>query len=286
VALVRGEDRGRNIRQALALLEDEIRPRLSGRQVVIKPNFVTVHRQLAATHAEAVRAVLEFLRPIYHQTVVIAESPADGSAEEGYAAYGYHKVMRGYDVSFQDLDRTAARTLCVLDKDFSPLPIQVSHLLLEPNIFLISVTPLKTHDCVVATLSLKNVVMGAPLKFARGSEKPKVHQGSKAINLNLFLLAQHIRPHLSVLDGFLAMEGNGPSRGTPVEAKVAIVSSDFLAADATALAVMGIPLAKVGYLSHCATARMGESDVARLALVGSELSSSRFKFRLHERFGG
>jgi uncharacterized protein (DUF362 family) len=284
VALIRGEDRGGNIRRALALLEDEIRPRLAGRRVIIKPNFVTVRRQLAATHVEAVRAVLDFLRPIYRQRVVIAESPADGSAEDGYASYGYRKILRSYDVSFQDLDQAGTRTLCVLDGDFSPLPIQVSRLLLEPAAFVISVGPPKTHDCAVATLSLKNVVMGAPVKTSAGSEKRKVHQGAKAINLNLFLLAQHLRPHLSVIDGFVAMEGNGPVGGTPVEARLAIASTDFLAADCAALAVMGIPLARVGYLSHCATARMGESDVGKLAIVGADLAACRLKFKLHERF--
>jgi uncharacterized protein (DUF362 family) len=284
VALIKGEDRYGNVRQALALIEDEVRRGLAGRKVVIKPNFVTVKRQLAATHAQAVRAVLDFLKPLRPGNVVIAESPADGSAAEGYANYGYLEALKGYDVAFEDLDRQGDATLAILDRDFGVVPIQVSRLLLDPQVYLISVCPMKTHDCVVATLSLKNVVMGAPLKTAAGSEKGKVHQGEKAINLNLFLLAQHIRPHLSVIDGFEAMEGNGPGRGTPVAARVAVAGTDFLAADCVALAVMGIPLARVGYLGHCATARMGEADVGKLDIAGAKLDSCRMRFQLHERF--
>jgi uncharacterized protein (DUF362 family) len=228
--------------------------------------------------------VLDFLRPIYRERVIIAESPADGTAEEGYVNYGYHEALRGFEVSFQDLDAAGSQTLAVLNGDFEPLPIEVSRLLLDQRTYLISVGPMKTHDCVVATLSLKNVVMGAPLKLAGGSEKHKVHQGLKAIHLNLFLLAQRLRPHLSVLDGFEAMEGNGPVRGTPVPLRLAIASTDFLAADCTALEVMGIPLSRVGYLSHCATARMGQFDVGKLRLLGSDLAACRRPFTLHERF--
>jgi len=284
VALAKGDDRARNITQALSLIAEDVRPQLAGRQVVIKPNFVTVKRQLAATHAEAVRAVLDFLRPIYRERVIIAESPADGTAEEGYRNYGYHEALRGFEVSFQDLDAAGSQTLAVLSGAFEPLPIEVSRLLLDQRTYLISVGPMKTHDCVVATLSLKNVVMGGPVKLPNGSEKRKVHQGQKAINLNLFLLAQRLRPHLSVLDGFEAMEGNGPVRGTPVPLRLAIASTDFLAADCTALEVMGIPLSRVGYLTHCATARMGQFDVGKLRLLGSDLAACRRPFTLHERF--
>lgn len=283
VALVRGEERYGLIRRALSLIEADVAPQLAGRQIVIKPNFVTVRRQLAATHAEAVRAVLDFLRPLHPGRIIIAESPADGTAAQGYANYGY-EALAGHDVSLQDLDQAGSQTLAVLDGQFRPQPIQVSRLLLDPASYVISVGPMKTHDCVVATLSLKNVVMGAPLKLAAGSEKRKVHQGPQAINLNLFLLAQHLRPHLSVIDGFEAMEGNGPSQGTPVSARVAIASTDFLAADCTALAVMGIPLERVGYLAHCAAIGMGQADVAKMAIVGERLERCRRPFRLHERF--
>ena len=143
---------------------------------------------------------------------------------------------------------------------------------------------MKTHDCVVATLSLKNVAMGAPVKLASGNEKEHVHQGLQATNLNVFLLAQHVRPHLSVIDGFEAMEGNGPTGGSPVPTRVAIASCDFLAADCTALAVMDIPLAKVRYLSHCAAAGLGCADLTRVRLVGASLATCRRHFRLHERF--
>ena len=58
VALVRGSDRYRNIREALALLGKEAN---AGKRHIVKPNFVSTKVQLAATHRDAAKAVIECL---------------------------------------------------------------------------------------------------------------------------------------------------------------------------------------------------------------------------------
>ncbi len=278
VALVRGNDRWDNVFSALKLIEEDIRRGIGEKQVVIKPNFVSVRRQLAATHVDSVRAILDLLRPFYRKTVIIAESPASAPAEVGFENFGYKKYLRGYDVSFLDLDQCGYETLFIIDKNLHPLPIKVSRFLFEPDVYVISAAVLKTHDAVVATLSLKNVVMGAPLR----GEKSKVHQGVKHINFNLFSLAQRIRPDLAVIDGFQGMEGCGPIGGEPVDTKVAIAGTDFLAADRVGVAVMGIDFAKIGYLNYCAAAQMGEANLDNIHIIGNELTECVRKFRLHD----
>jgi hypothetical protein len=57
VALVKGTDRYQNIAQALNLLGKDA---VSGTRHVLKPNFVSTEVQLAATHREAARAVLDW----------------------------------------------------------------------------------------------------------------------------------------------------------------------------------------------------------------------------------
>ncbi|RPH71051.1 MAG: DUF362 domain-containing protein, partial [Myxococcaceae bacterium] len=101
---------------------------------------------------------------------------------------------------------------------------------------------MKTHDRVVATLSLKNIIVGAPIKdpgFRWGggkqgakNDKPIIHgSGFRGINYNLFAMAQRLHPHLAVIDGFVGMEGAGPTRGTAVDWRIAVASTDALAAD-------------------------------------------------------
>jgi uncharacterized protein (DUF362 family) len=62
----------------------------------------------------------------------------------------------------------------------------------------------------------------------------------------MFVLAQHLHPHLAVIDGYEGMEGNGPVSGTPVSHRVAVVGLDWLAADRVAVELMGIDYTKVG----------------------------------------
>ena len=94
VALVRGDSRYRNIRQALNLLTDGVdrglAQALSGKQrVLVKPNFVVTHMPLAATHTDAMRAVLDFVRAHYDGPITIAEGPSVQPAAEAFHRYGY-----------------------------------------------------------------------------------------------------------------------------------------------------------------------------------------------------
>ncbi len=68
------------------------------------------------------------------------------------------------------------------------------------------------------------------------------------------------------------MEGYGPSRGTPVEHRICVVSRDWLAADRVAVELMGIDFAKIGYLNYCAQAGLGAGDLQKIEIVGEPLA--------------
>src|SRR5512140_89635 len=72
VALTAGEDRADNVFRALASMKSEIRAAIGARQIVIKPNNVSSTVQLAATHAQCLEGILEFLRSIGKREAVIA----------------------------------------------------------------------------------------------------------------------------------------------------------------------------------------------------------------------
>ena len=95
--------------------------------------------------------------------------------------------------------------------------------LLDPDAYVICAAALKTHNAVVATLSVKNMTLGAPLRSgpkesARWSDKRRYHVGIRQMHYNIMLTAQRMRPFwgATVIDGFEGMEGNGPSSGLPV----------------------------------------------------------------------
>jgi uncharacterized protein (DUF362 family) len=295
VALTTGTDRADLVFRALKQFSDEVARGIGSRQVVIKPNNVSIDVPLCATHADTLRGVLEFLKSIGKlDNTVIAESAASGPTLDGFANYGYGRFVGEYGVKLMDLDQDELELVQVFDeKDFRPHPMRTCRTLLDANSYVISATRLKTHDRVVATLSLKNIVVGAPIKdagFRWGSgkpgaknDKPIVHgSGFRGINWNLFALAPRLHPDLAVLDGVEGMEGNGPVGGTPVDHRVCVVSPDWLAADRVAVELMGIDFAKVGYLNFCAQGGLGEADLAKIEILGPKLADHIRTYRLSD----
>jgi uncharacterized protein (DUF362 family) len=294
VALTAGDDRAANAFAGLKQFRDEIARAIGDRPVVIKPNNVATSHQLAATHADCLEGILEFLKSVGKLgNTVIAESAADGPTLDGFANYGYARVAEKFGVKLIDLDQEGHTLVHVFDEvDFRPHAVRLSQRLMDPKTFIISAAKLKTHDRVVATLSLKNIVMGAPLKdeglrWGAGgkpgakSDKPICHgSGFRGINYNLFTLAQKLRPHLAVIDGFDGMQGNGPMSGDPVDHRVCVVSSDWLAADRVGLELMGIDFADVGYLNFCADAGLGQADLRQIEVVGEPLARHVKKYEL------
>jgi uncharacterized protein (DUF362 family) len=315
VALIKGDNRYENITQALALIEDEINPS-DKKRILIKPNFVSTRRQLAATHVEAVRAVLNWLRPRYDGPITIGEGAAVSDTLEGYRNFGYLDLADEYNVQFVDLNRDEWTPVQVYDRKLRPMIVRVARTTLESDLR-ISIGPPKTHDAVIVTLSLKNMVVGSMIRGRGGglfqrlgqllpdrlinsplaekaksrlsnvsrSDKFALHQGYHGLNLNLYTLAKVIAPHLSVIDGFVGMEGSGPSSGDPVDLRVVVVSTDFLAADTVATVLMGFDPDEVGYLHYCKLGGLGVGDLddgepVAIEIVGNagiEECSRKFK---------
>ncbi|MHB8899273.1 MAG: DUF362 domain-containing protein [Thermoguttaceae bacterium] len=298
VALTAGDDRADNVFQAMDRFREQIRREIGDRPVVVKPNNVLIDKPLAATDARCLEGILEFLKSIGKlQQAVIAESAGAGPTEEGFSNYGYYPVAKKYGVRLLDLDAQSTKVVHAFDQtDFAPHPVKVSQMLLDRDKnYIISAAKFKTHDQVVTTLSLKNIVVGAPVKdlgfrFGKGrvvgtvSQKPITHGGGMyGINYNMFALAQKLRPHLAVNDGYEGMEGNGPGWGDPVDHRVCVVSPDWLAADRVSVELMGIDFAKIGYLTYCAKAGMGEADMAKIEILGDPVQRHVRKYRLHDK---
>jgi len=296
VALIHGNDRASLAFESLKPFAAQVRQAIGSRRVVIKPNNVAIDRPLCATHVETLEGTLEFLKSIDKlDNVIIAESAASGPTLDGFDNYGYTRLTAKYPVKLVDLDQQPFERIHVFDeKDFRPHSVRMSRLLLDPQSFVISAARLKTHDRVVATLSLKNIIFGAPIKdlgFAWGghrkpgttNDKPIAHgSGFRAINYNLFTLAQRLHPDLAVIDGFEGMEGNGPVGGTAVDHRICVASPDWLAADRVAVELMGIDFANMGYLNYCAEAGMGQADLERIEVLGARVADHIKSYELNK----
>lgn len=272
--MVKGEDRRENIRRSLELIAGDIRNAIGKRQVIIKPNFVSTSIQLAATHADHIRGILDFLGEFYRGKVIVAEAAA-GNTLEAYKNFNYYGLLDEYDLELVDLNRGPFETVAIEGSTGKQINVRVSRMLLSPDSYRISATRLKTHDTVVVTLSIKNMAMGG----LGMSDKVKAHQGIRQTNLNIAKLARLLWPDLAVIDGLEGMEGNGPIFGDPIDVGVAISSTDPMAADVVACEVMGVDFSRVGYLNFCK--ELGEHDMERIEVVGTPLGECVKPFRLH-----
>ena len=290
VSLVKGNERRQITFQALKNIEDEILASIEGKKkILIKPNFVTTSRQLAATHVDAIRGILDFLKPHYKGEIIIGESTASKEGTfDGYKNYGYLPLEKEYKTKLVDLNREIWQYRYVFGKGHRPTPIRIISTFLDPDVYIISAAKMKTHDRVVTTLSLKNVLLGAPLNDYKKNDKWLTHSAynfsrEAVLHYNMFHLAQEIYPDLGVIDGFEAMEGNGPTSGTPVDARITLASRDPLAMDILATKIMGFDPGKIMYLTAMAEAGMGQADQEKIKVLGTPLERCRYHFKPHNR---
>jgi len=293
VSLIKGEDRRKNVFEALQAIDRSIAPQLKKKKyVVIKPNNVSTTNQLAATHADALRGILDYVSTRFHGPVYIAESSA-GNTLEGFEHFQYTKLPGEYPrhrVQLVDLNEEGKYELVpVLDFDLHMTPVRLAARLLDPDAFVISSAMLKTHNTVVATLSVKNMVLGTPLHAApketpRWNDKRKFHCGVRQTHYNMMLTAQRLRPHwgVALIDGYEGMEGAGPASGTPVPSRIAIASTDFVAADRVGLEAMGVNPAWMAYLLYSWQAGVGQYDLKKIDIEGETIASVRRSYQLHK----
>jgi uncharacterized protein (DUF362 family) len=292
VSLVHGESRRKNVYEALAAIEDQILPKLRQKKyAVIKPNIVNTVNQLAATHVDALNGILDFLAPRFKGPVVIAESAA-GNTFDGYENFKYQSAAqehKGQNVSLLDLNEEGKyQTIPLLNADIHIVQGRLAARLLDPDAYIICSALLKTHNVTVATLSVKNMALGAPLHSTRRdsrrwNDKRIYHGGVRQTHVDILLTAQKLQPYwgATVIDGFEGMEGNGPNSGLPVASKIAIASTDYIAADRVGVETMGINPDWLGYLNFCAQSGLGQYDLSKIDLRGAKIADVARKYQLH-----
>jgi len=296
VSLVKGDSRRKNISDALVAIDDQIRPALKAKKYVfIKLNGVeAAGRLLGSTQPDALSGILDYLAPRFKGPIFVGDS-GDLPGNQAVAKFGWDKAFaehKGLNLKFEitNEEQNKYGLLYGIDYDLHVIPIRLGGRFVDPDAFQISAAVLKTHNMVVATMSVKNMVMGAPLAPALGnnnyadSEKRKFHVGIRSGNYNMFLAAQKMLPinwGVGVVDGYEGMEGNGPMSGTPVGHRIALASTDFLAVDRVGLECMGIDASWPGYLNYAYQAGLGQYDLTKIDVVGAKIAEVQKKYRLH-----
>lgn len=290
VAIMHGENRRKNVYDALKAIDRDLQVKMKDkRYAVIKPNFVTTNNQLGGSHADAMRGILDYLSERFRGPVVIAEASA-GDTHQGFENYRFNALASEYPkqhVQLIDLNQEARfEHIPLLDADLHIVPCRIAARLVDPEAFVISSCMLKTHNTVIATLSIKNMVLGAPLHSAPGetprwSEKRKFHVGVRQTHYNMMVAAQRLNWGVSLIDGFEGMEGNGPTDGKPVASRIALASTDCVSADRIAAETMGIDPEWLGYVKYCGQVGLGQFDAAKIDVIGAKVADVKKQYKMH-----
>jgi uncharacterized protein (DUF362 family) len=135
---------------------------------------------------------------------------------------------------------------------------------------IISAAKLKTHMSTKVTLGMKNMFGLLPDKF-----KGKYH--ARGINKVIVDINTVLKPALTVIDGFVGMEGRGPSGGTPVKMDLIIAGKDVVATDATASRIMGFEPMEIPHIRKAFEKGLGNVD--DIEILGSKLDEVTRAFK-------
>jgi uncharacterized protein (DUF362 family) len=278
VAFTTGTDRKEMLFEVIKPFDKEIRAGLKRKQLVIKPNMVVTNKELCATHKDALRALLEYLKPIYKGQIIIAESSSTVNSSDGFKNYGYTDLEKDYNIKFVDLNTKATgKPYFIIDRNLHLDKIEIADIFANPDYYIISISRLKTHNTVVMTGGIKNITMAAPLNPGSVdggkpiSYKRNMHSGGpRWLHYNMYLVAQSVRPDFTIIDGVEGMEGNGPIGGTSVDHRIALAGFDVVAVDSMCARLMDIPLENVGYINYCAAAGLGNMDRDKIDIIGGK----------------
>lgn len=202
-------------------------------RILIKPNLLsaTPPERAVTTHPDFVRTVMTILKEYTDAELWLGDSPG--------ANFGkYESVLKttGMDRAAEDMGVKVVRV-----EAFEPVSRDgfVYSSLADSVDIILNLPKLKTHSLTGLTLAVKNLFGLIPgfvkVGFHRSYPSDRV-LGEKIFAY--FNLLGH--KTMNIMDGILAHEGDGPSRGTPVQLGIAAASSDAIGLDITVTRMLGL----------------------------------------------
>jgi uncharacterized protein (DUF362 family)/NAD-dependent dihydropyrimidine dehydrogenase PreA subunit len=192
------------------------------------------------THPEILRAVARLARECGAGSVDVTDSPGVGTANRCARRLG----IRG-DEPFAVFDADEGIEASPPGASFHRL--RLIRRLLDADL-VINLPKAKTHGQMVMTAAVKNS-FGAVV----GMEKAQWHfrAGKNPADFARLLLHVHglVAPRLSILDGVIGMEGNGPSGGDSRPLGVLVAGTDAHAVDAVLARIWGLDPSRVHTLA-------------------------------------
>ena len=283
VSIVRAEAYDQRLYDTVRRTLADHRLDVRGRNVVLKPNLVEFEPGTCInTNPVLVHAAYEAFLALGAESVRIAEGPGHRRNTLDLAdAAGYFRVVPKFEEIFTDLNVDDASRVHLVNQVSRIGKLYLPNTALGADL-LVSMPKMKTHHWTVATLSMKNL-FGVVPSGLYGWPKNMLHWAG--INQSIADLRTVFPRQFALVDGIVAMEGNGPIQGTRKAAGVLVAGRDTAAVDTTCCRIMGIDPNKVTYLQLAASAG-GQIEERFIRQTGESIASVATPFQLLPAFRG
>ena len=232
--------------------------------VLVKPNLLMSKSPDCGitTHPEVVRAVIRVLKEI-NCKIVVGDGPGVWgqyikNVQEVYEITGIQGVCEDEGVPLVNFKKRRMR---------NKFPLTVW---LDECDYLISLPKFKTHELTLITGAIKNL-----FGLVSGTYKTELHKNYFApadFAKILVDIYQEAKPHLTIIDGILAMEGDGPATsGKTRPLNLLLAGSDCVALDTVMAKIMGIDNYEVLTTKEAALRGLGENKINRIKIEGEDI---------------
>ncbi|MEA4925760.1 MAG: DUF362 domain-containing protein [Syntrophomonadaceae bacterium] len=253
-----------------------------GEKILLKPNLLTGEppEKCVTTHPSVFKAVGALL---LQEGAIISygDSPGWGSPQGAARKSGIAEAAQELGIELADFRNGEEVYFAegIQNKKF----VIAQGALASDGI--VSLPKLKTHALTRLTGGIKNQFGCVPgiLKGEYHVKLPDLNNFAQMlIDLNHLL-----HPRLFVMDGIMAMEGNGPRNGRPRKLDVLLFSSDPVALDATVCRLVGLQPETIPTLTLGLKAGLGTYRAEDIELLGDTMGSLRVAdFEVKKESGG
>lgn len=241
----------------------------SGERVLVKPNMLSGRppEDGVNTHVEVTRAVVRLVKQ-EGAFPVIGDTPG-GSVSAGavYESSGFLSMAREEGIE------------CAEVKDIKILRgLPIASYFLECD-KIISLPKMKTHSLMSITGGIKNM-FGAISGLSKSECHKKFPRPERFVDV-LMDVFEIVKPHLVLMDGIIAMDGDGPSAGRLRQAGLLIASRDSVAIDSVFSSLIGVNPYAILSTKKAYEKGLGEIALENMEILGQGIEESFIEdFRL------
>jgi uncharacterized protein (DUF362 family)/Pyruvate/2-oxoacid:ferredoxin oxidoreductase delta subunit len=236
--------------------------------VLIKPNLLSAKDPSRAitTHPAVVRTVVEEVQKL-GAVPILGDSP-------GGVDRGVRRVWENTKMT-EVIGETGAKLVAFESSGVrgKTTPEGKTYYIAKPLVdadVVISLAKLKTHTLTLMTCAIKNMFGSIP-GFRKGEyhkEAPKPEDFARII-VDIFSLT---KPHLTLVDSIVAMEGDGPSSGEPKYLGLLFAGTDAVALDMVAAKIMGFKEGEIDITRIAQERGLGPKSFEQIEILGEQLN--------------